>query len=217
VFNSCLLSDDSSSSLHISLHYSNMVELSTLLVLAAILCNVMPVIAAPIQSGELSRREFDCLEIRGETPAAKDIVPSNISLEDDTKRHHKNSIKLHQEVHDMSGTEDKNRKYPKTDADMKKDESTNTAAANQGHFNELRKRDYLFLSIRGDKDKNKQHGTIAHIDHGKTTLTAGIISVLSTSRLSNDKKYGEIDAAPEELARGITIKGVGKHKDGHKK
>jgi elongation factor Tu len=48
-------------------------------------------------------------------------------------------------------------------------------------------------------------GTIGHVDHGKTTLTAAITTVLSTKFGGEAKKYDEIDAAPEEKARGITI------------
>ncbi len=61
------------------------------------------------------------------------------------------------------------------------------------------------------KDKfvrNKPHvniGTIGHVDHGKTTLTAAITSVLSTKGLAQKKDYDSIDAAPEEKERGITI------------
>ncbi len=48
-------------------------------------------------------------------------------------------------------------------------------------------------------------GTIGHVDHGKTTLTAAITFVLSEKGFAQAKKYDEIDAAPEEKARGITI------------
>ncbi|NDA39722.1 MAG: elongation factor Tu, partial [Actinobacteria bacterium] len=48
-------------------------------------------------------------------------------------------------------------------------------------------------------------GTIGHVDHGKTTLTAAITTVLSTKFGGEAKKYDDIDAAPEEKARGITI------------
>jgi elongation factor Tu len=48
-------------------------------------------------------------------------------------------------------------------------------------------------------------GTIGHVDHGKTTLTAAITTVLSAKFGGEAKKYDEIDAAPEERARGITI------------
>jgi len=48
-------------------------------------------------------------------------------------------------------------------------------------------------------------GTIGHVDHGKTTLTAAITSVLAKSGKALAKKYDEIDAAPEEKERGITI------------
>jgi len=56
--------------------------------------------------------------------------------------------------------------------------------------------------------RDKPHvnvGTIGHIDHGKTTLTAAITSILSKKGLATAKKYDEIDAAPEEKERGITI------------
>jgi elongation factor Tu len=48
-------------------------------------------------------------------------------------------------------------------------------------------------------------GTIGHVDHGKTTLTAAITMVLAKSGGATAKKYEDIDAAPEEKARGITI------------
>jgi elongation factor Tu len=56
--------------------------------------------------------------------------------------------------------------------------------------------------------RNKPHvniGTIGHVDHGKTTLTAAITTVLAKSGNATAKKYDEIDAAPEEKERGITI------------
>jgi elongation factor Tu len=56
--------------------------------------------------------------------------------------------------------------------------------------------------------KDKPHvnvGTIGHVDHGKTTLTAAITSVLATKGFAEKKDYDSIDAAPEEKERGITI------------
>jgi elongation factor Tu len=56
--------------------------------------------------------------------------------------------------------------------------------------------------------KNKPHvniGTIGHVDHGKTTLTAAITTVLASDGLAEVKDYASIDAAPEEKERGITI------------
>ncbi|KAL2727699.1 hypothetical protein V1477_016975 [Vespula maculifrons] len=56
--------------------------------------------------------------------------------------------------------------------------------------------------------RDKPHcnvGTIGHVDHGKTTLTAAITKVLSEKQLATAKGYSEIDNAPEEKARGITI------------
>ena len=57
-------------------------------------------------------------------------------------------------------------------------------------------------------ERNKPHinvGTIGHVDHGKTTLTAAITSYLSQKTGGQAKKYDDIDNAPEERARGITI------------
>ena len=57
-------------------------------------------------------------------------------------------------------------------------------------------------------DRSLDHiniGTIGHVDHGKTTLTAAITSYLSKSGGAKKKAYDEIDGAPEEKARGITI------------
>jgi elongation factor Tu len=57
-------------------------------------------------------------------------------------------------------------------------------------------------------ERNKPHvnvGTIGHVDHGKTTLTAAITTILSKKGFAEAKKYDEIDAAPEEKERGITI------------
>jgi elongation factor Tu len=56
--------------------------------------------------------------------------------------------------------------------------------------------------------RNKPHvniGTIGHVDHGKTTLTAAITYVLSQDGFAEKKDYDSIDAAPEEKERGITI------------
>ncbi|MCW5822960.1 MAG: elongation factor Tu [Cyanobacteria bacterium TGS_CYA1] len=52
---------------------------------------------------------------------------------------------------------------------------------------------------------NVNVGTIGHVDHGKTTLTAAITKILAEKGQAKYKKYDEIDAAPEEKARGITI------------
>lgn len=57
-------------------------------------------------------------------------------------------------------------------------------------------------------DRSKPHcnvGTIGHVDHGKTSLTAAITMVLAKEGKAQVKKYDEIDAAPEERERGITI------------
>ena len=57
-------------------------------------------------------------------------------------------------------------------------------------------------------DRSKPHvniGTIGHVDHGKTTLTAAITSVLSKKGLAKFEGYADIDKAPEERERGITI------------
>ncbi|SFB44563.1 GTP-binding protein, partial [Clostridium frigidicarnis] len=57
-------------------------------------------------------------------------------------------------------------------------------------------------------ERTKPHvniGTIGHVDHGKTTLTAAITSVLANRGFAEAFKYDEIDKAPEEKERGITI------------
>jgi elongation factor Tu len=57
-------------------------------------------------------------------------------------------------------------------------------------------------------ERTKPHvniGTIGHVDHGKTTLTAAITHVLAKKGLAQAKRYDEIDNAPEEKARGVTI------------
>jgi len=57
-------------------------------------------------------------------------------------------------------------------------------------------------------ERNKPHvnvGTIGHVDHGKTTLTAAITTILSKKGFAEAKAYADIDAAPEEKERGITI------------
>ena len=57
-------------------------------------------------------------------------------------------------------------------------------------------------------ERSKPHcniGTIGHVDHGKTTLTAAITKVLAEKGGANFTAYDQIDKAPEERARGITI------------
>lgn len=73
-------------------------------------------------------------------------------------------------------------------------------------------RNNLRLTLRcfatGTYQRSKPHvniGTIGHVDHGKTTLTAAITKVLSEKGGAQFKAYGDIDNAPEERARGITI------------
>src|SRR5256886_15887021 len=56
--------------------------------------------------------------------------------------------------------------------------------------------------------RDKPHvnvGTIGHVDHGKTTLTAAITTVLAKKGMADVRKYADIDNAPEEKERGITI------------
>ncbi|MHB8599874.1 MAG: GTP-binding protein, partial [Ktedonobacteraceae bacterium] len=57
-------------------------------------------------------------------------------------------------------------------------------------------------------ERTKPHvnvGTIGHIDHGKTTLTAAITKVLANAKMANYIAFDQIDKAPEERERGITI------------
>src|SRR3990167_4934691 len=63
--------------------------------------------------------------------------------------------------------------------------------------------------MAGEKfERTKPHvnvGTIGHVDHGKTTLTAAILTHLAKKGMAQAKKVDEIDNAPEEKERGITI------------
>ena len=64
------------------------------------------------------------------------------------------------------------------------------------------------MAVAEKFNRSKPHvnvGTIGHVDHGKTTLTAGILNVLSFKGFAKKKGVDEIDKAPEEKARGITI------------
>ena len=61
---------------------------------------------------------------------------------------------------------------------------------------------------KGKFERTKPHvnvGTIGHVDHGKTTLTAAMTAVLASKYGGEVRAYDQIDAAPEEKARGITI------------
>src|ERR1700733_11281135 len=61
---------------------------------------------------------------------------------------------------------------------------------------------------KGKYERKKPHvnvGTIGHVDHGKTTLTAAITTIMAKKYGGEAKAYDQIDAAPEERARGITI------------
>ncbi|GFZ12001.1 RAB GTPase homolog E1B [Actinidia rufa] len=72
----------------------------------------------------------------------------------------------------------------------------------------VRRRSLTVRAARGKFERKKPHvniGTIGHVDHGKTTLTAALTMALASLGNSAPKKYDEIDAAPEERARGITI------------
>ena len=66
----------------------------------------------------------------------------------------------------------------------------------------------LRLSQKEVFKRDKPHcniGTIGHVDHGKTTLTAAITKVLADKKLAKFRDYNQIDNAPEEKNRGITI------------
>ncbi|MGU9950766.1 MAG: GTP-binding protein, partial [Gammaproteobacteria bacterium WSBS_2016_MAG_OTU1] len=57
-------------------------------------------------------------------------------------------------------------------------------------------------------DRSKPHlnvGTVGHVDHGKTTLTAALTTILAKEFGGEARNYAQIDNAPEEKARGITI------------
>ena len=71
------------------------------------------------------------------------------------------------------------------------------------------KKERKFIIMAKEKFvRTKPHvniGTIGHVDHGKTTLTSAITTVLAQRGLSKKMDYSQIDGAPEEKARGITI------------
>ncbi len=78
---------------------------------------------------------------------------------------------------------------------------------NLGQF-DLRSKERNSAMAEGKFDRSKVHvnvGTIGHVDHGKTTLTAAITTVLAKSGKAKARAYDSIDNAPEEKARGITI------------
>jgi elongation factor Tu len=73
---------------------------------------------------------------------------------------------------------------------------------------DLQKRGHFYLNMADVYQRTKPHvniGTIGHVDHGKTTLTAAIATVLSKHGGGKAMKYEDIDNAPEEKARGVTI------------
>eukprot|EP00112_Aurelia_sp_Birch-Aquarium-sp1_P014895 Seg3249.1 transcript_id=Seg3249.1/GoldUCD/mRNA.D3Y31 product="Elongation factor Tu mitochondrial" protein_id=Seg3249.1/GoldUCD/D3Y31 len=75
-------------------------------------------------------------------------------------------------------------------------------------WKELQVRYYAAEATKRVFDRTKPHvniGTIGHVDHGKTTLTAAITKTLADTGSAKYKKYDDIDNAPEEKARGITI------------
>ena len=74
--------------------------------------------------------------------------------------------------------------------------------------NNLNPENSLFNMAKENFDRSKPHvniGTIGHVDHGKTTLTAAITMVLANKGLSEKRDFSSIDNAPEEKERGITI------------
>jgi elongation factor Tu len=75
-------------------------------------------------------------------------------------------------------------------------------------YNFFKKTQRNFIMAREKFERTKPHvniGTIGHVDHGKTTLTAAITATLSLDGNAEMKAYADIDGAPEERARGITI------------
>lgn len=75
-------------------------------------------------------------------------------------------------------------------------------------FRSYRTTNFLFAEQKEKYIRNKEHmnvGTIGHVDHGKTTLTAAITKLLSQKGLAKFTSYDNIDKTPEEKKRGITI------------
>ncbi|CAL1266216.1 unnamed protein product [Larinioides sclopetarius] len=92
-----------------------------------------------------------------------------------------------------------------------KSSSVYLSSAAKNLLNVSIKRHLATVAVPGAKkvfQRDKPHcniGTIGHVDHGKTTLTAAITKVLADKKMAKLKKYEDIDNAPEERARGITI------------
>lgn len=61
------------------------------------------------------------------------------------------------------------------------------------------------VAAQADNTRHCNVGTIGHVDHGKTTLTSAITKILAEKGLAQYASYDQIDRAPEEKARGITI------------
>ncbi|KAI3759432.1 hypothetical protein L6452_07244 [Arctium lappa] len=83
-----------------------------------------------------------------------------------------------------------------------------TQSPSSAEPSQRRRRALTVRAARGKYERTKPHvniGTIGHVDHGKTTLTAALTMALASTGGGVAKKYDEIDAAPEERARGITI------------
>lgn len=71
-----------------------------------------------------------------------------------------------------------------------------------------RRKWFSHTTVAAAQDDNTRHcnvGTIGHVDHGKTTLTSAITKILAEKGLAQYASYDQIDRAPEEKARGITI------------
>ncbi|KKT75709.1 MAG: Elongation factor Tu [Microgenomates group bacterium GW2011_GWA1_Microgenomates_45_10] len=75
-------------------------------------------------------------------------------------------------------------------------------------YNPITTRWWIFFENMATFQRTKPHvniGTIGHVDHGKTTLTSAITTVLAKKGLAKAEAYQDIDSAPEERARGVTI------------
>jgi elongation factor Tu len=124
------------------------------------------------------------------------LKPLNLKFKRNSNRDIKNQAKSNLVLHNQPNSNLEIKNKPKSNLVRNNKPKSNLVLHNQPNSN---------LELKNTTKVNINIGTIGHVDHGKTTLTAAITAVLSLEGTSFLKTYTEIDSAPEEKARGITI------------